>query len=50
MTQGWKQARQLCYYIMHWLRWRVVKCAYPYSEAVAATSDHSAVIANFEQL
>jgi len=35
-------------YIMHSRRWTVVNCSYPYAESVAATSDHSAVIADFE--
>ena len=35
-------------YIMHSRRWKVVNCSYPYDESVAASSDHSAVIADFE--
>ena len=35
-------------YIMQSRRWTVVNCSYPYDESVAASSDHSAVIADFE--
>jgi len=29
-------------------RWRVTNCEYPYDESIAASSDHSAVVADFE--
>jgi endonuclease/exonuclease/phosphatase family metal-dependent hydrolase len=35
-------------YIMQSRRWKVVNCSYPYDESIAATSDHSAVIADYE--
>jgi len=35
-------------YVMHSPRWQVVNCSYPYEESHAATSDHSAVIADYE--
>lgn len=36
-------------YIMHSpAKWRVTNCDYPYKDSVAAHSDHSAVIADFE--
>lgn len=35
-------------YIMHSRRWTVVNCSYPYAESIAASSDHSAVIADYE--
>jgi hypothetical protein len=43
-----KQVEKRYDYIMHSPRWRVTKCEYPYDESIAASSDHSAVIADFE--
>jgi endonuclease/exonuclease/phosphatase family metal-dependent hydrolase len=43
-----KQVEKRYDYIMHSRRWRVTNCEYPYEESVAATADHSAVIADFE--
>jgi endonuclease/exonuclease/phosphatase family metal-dependent hydrolase len=47
-TPSKRQTEKRYDYIMHSPKWRVVECAYPYDESVAATSDHSAVIADFE--
>jgi len=43
-----KQIEKRYDYIMHSRRWRVTNCEYPYDESIKATSDHSAVIADFE--
>lgn len=43
-----KHKKRRCDYIMHSPRWHVTSCEYPYEESIAATSDHSAVIADFE--
>jgi len=43
-----KQAEKRYDYIMHSHTWRVTKCEYPYDDSIAASSDHSAVIADFE--
>src|SRR5450756_2725440 len=43
-----KQAEKRYDYIMNARRWRVTHCEYPYEESVAATADHSAVIADYE--
>jgi hypothetical protein len=47
-TQTKKQVEKRYDYIMHSPRWRVTNCDYPYKESIAASSDHSAVIADFE--
>lgn len=47
-TPSKRQTEKRYDYIMHSPKWRVVECAYPYDESVAATSDHSAVVADFE--
>jgi hypothetical protein len=44
-----KQVEKRYDYIMQSRRWRVTSCSYPYEESIAASSDHSAVIADFEQ-
>lgn len=43
-----KQVEKRYDYVMQSRRWRVTNCEYPYEESVAATADHSAVIADFE--
>lgn len=43
-----KQVEKRYDYIMNARRWRVTHCEYPYEESVAATADHSAVVADFE--
>lgn len=43
-----KQVEKRYDYIMHSPRWRVTHCEYPYEELVAATANHSAVVADFE--
>lgn len=47
-TPSKKQAGRRYDYIMHSRTWRVTRCTYPYDKSVEATSDHSAVIADFE--
>lgn len=42
-----KQVEKRYDYIMQSRRWRVTNCEYPYEESIAATSDHSAVVADF---
>lgn len=42
-----KQVEKRYDYIMHSRRWRITNCEYPYEESIAASSDHSAVIADF---
>ena len=44
--QNRTEKRYCC--IMHSARWRVANCEYPYEESIAASSDHSAVIADYE--
>jgi hypothetical protein len=43
-----EQAEKRYDYIMNARRWRVTHCEYPYEESVAATANHSAVVADFE--
>jgi len=43
-----KQVEKRYDYIMNARRWRVTHCEYPYEESVAATANHSAVVADFE--
>jgi hypothetical protein len=43
-----KQAEKRYDYIMQSRRWQVTNCEYPYDESIAASSDHSAVVADFE--
>lgn len=43
-----KQVEKRYDYVMQSLRWRVTNCEYPYDESIKATSDHSAVIADYE--
>jgi len=43
-----KQVEKRYDYIMQSSRWRVTNCEYSYEESIAATSDHSTVIADFE--
>jgi endonuclease/exonuclease/phosphatase family metal-dependent hydrolase len=43
-----KQVEMRYDYVMQSRRWRVTNCEYPYDESIKATSDHSAVIADFE--
>jgi len=43
-----KQIEKRYDYVMQSLRWRVTNCEYPYDESIKATSDHSAVIADYE--
>ena len=43
-----KQVEKRYDYIMQSRRWQVKNCEYPYKESVAASSDHAAVIADFE--
>jgi endonuclease/exonuclease/phosphatase family metal-dependent hydrolase len=45
---GRKQVEKRYDYIMQSPRWQVINCEYPYDESVAASSDHSAVIADYE--
>ena len=45
---GKKHAEEHYDYIMHSPRWHVTSCEYPCNESIKATSDHSAVIADFE--
>jgi hypothetical protein len=45
---GRKQVEKRYDYIMHSPRWQVTNCEYPYDESIAASSDHSAVIADYE--
>jgi endonuclease/exonuclease/phosphatase family metal-dependent hydrolase len=45
-----KQVEKRYDYIMQSHRWRVTNCEYPYDMSIKATSDHSAVIADFELL
>jgi hypothetical protein len=47
-SAGTKHKKRRYDYIMHSPRWHVNSCEYPYEESIAATSDHSAVIADFE--
>ena len=47
-SAGTKHKEKSYDYIMHSPRWHVNSCKYPYEESIAATSDHSAVIADFE--
>ena len=47
-TSKKKQVEKRYDYIMQSRRWRVTNCEYPYDESIAASSDHSAVIADFE--
>lgn len=47
-TPGKKQVEKRYDYIMHSRRWQVTRCTYPYDKSVAATSDHSAVVADYE--
>jgi len=43
-----KQVEKRYDYIMQSSRWRITNCEYPYEESIAASSDHSAVIADYE--
>jgi len=43
-----KQVEKRYDYMMQSRRWRVTNCEYPYDESIAASSDHSAVVADFE--
>ena len=43
-----KQVEKRYDYIMNARRWRVTHCEYPYEESVAATANHSAVVADFD--
>lgn len=43
-----KHAEKRYDYIMHSRRWRVTNCEYPYDESIKATSDHAAVVADYE--
>ena len=47
---GTKRKKRRYDYVMHASRWRVISCDYPYDGSPHAISDHSAVIADFEQL
>lgn len=47
-VEGEKQGERRYDYVMHSPRWRVMNCEYPYGESIKATSDHSAVIVDFE--
>lgn len=47
-SAGTKHKKKRYDYIMHSPRWHVTSCEYPYDESIKATSDHSAVIADFE--
>lgn len=49
-SSGQKHAEKHYDYIMHdGRRWHVANCEYPLEESIAAGSDHSAVIADFEE-
>jgi hypothetical protein len=43
-----KQVEKRYDYVMNSRRWRVSSCDYPYEESITASSDHSAVVADFE--
>jgi len=43
-----KQVEKRYDYVMQSRRWLVTNCEYPYDESIKATSDHSAVIADYE--
>lgn len=45
---GQRQTEVRYDYIMHSPKWRVTNCEYPYQASIAARSDHSAVIADYE--
>jgi hypothetical protein len=40
-----KRAKKRYDYVVHSPRWRGTNCEYPYGESIAASSDHSALIA-----